>query len=40
MNCKFLHIPYRCKIEQPATYNIKGLQILKRKYACESNFVI
>ena len=33
----FLHIPYRCKIEQPDTRHIMELKILKRKCACVSS---
>ena len=39
MNSKFLHIPYRCNIEQPATRQRMGLKILKWKCACGSSFV-
>ena len=38
-NCKFLYIPYRCKIEKSDTHNIMELKILKWKCAYGSSFV-
>ena len=38
-NCKFLHIPNRCKIEQPDTGQLMGLKIRKQKCARGSSFV-
>ena len=37
MNSKFVHSPYRCKIEQPDTDSVMELKFLKRK--CGSHFV-
>ena len=36
MNCKFLHIPFRCKIEQPATRQRNGIKNSEMEIACES----
>ena len=38
MNSNFLHIPYKCKIEQTDT-RCNGIKILKRNCACVSTFV-
>ena len=38
MNCKFLHIPYRSRIEQLPD-NVMWLKILKQKCPCGSHFV-
>ena len=27
-NCKFIHIPYKCKIEQPATRQRNGIKYM------------
>ena len=39
MNCMFLYIPYRCKIEQPATEQRKGFKIQKWKCSCGNSFI-
>ena len=35
----FLHIPYRCKIEQPDTRQCNGIKKFEMKCACGSSFI-